>query len=196
MSSSVHFHFRSSKEAQRIVFDGNGITVFELKRKIISGLGDGTDFDLNIFDESTNEEYDDDTTIIPRSSSVVARRVPAARPGHGKAARYVSGKAPVSAKNASRTEHSKSTQSKNAPTPATTIDMSTMTEEERIEAMLAAGDSRWEQDKQKMAHVRPVYHKGGAIKKHVNHDKPIPLGYVCHRCGEKGMYSWKYLVAV
>lgn len=172
-------------------FHGTGITVFELKREIInvSGLGDGTDFDLYIYDESTNEEYDDDTTIIPRSSSVVARRVPAARPGHGKAARYVSGKAPVSAKNVSRTEQSKAAaQNKNTPTPAPAIDMSALTEEERIEAMLAAGGSQWEQHQQQMAHVKPVYHKGGAVKKHVNHDKPIPLGYVCHRCGEKGAY--------
>lgn len=34
-------------------FDGTGISVFELKREIIvkSGLGDGSDFDLSIFDE-------------------------------------------------------------------------------------------------------------------------------------------------
>jgi len=180
------------KEPQRITFDGTGITVFELKREIInvSGLGDGSDFDLYIYDESTNEEYDDDTTIIPRSSSVVARRVPAARPGHGKAARYVSGKAPVSAKNASRVEQAKAaTQNKNGPIPTSAVDMNTQTEEERIAAMFAAEGSQWEQHQQQMAHVKPVYHKGSAVKKHVNHDKPIPLGYVCHRCGEKGMYT-------
>ena len=44
-------------------FDGTGISVFELKRDIIikSGLGDGTDFDLAIFDEDGKEgepQYD------------------------------------------------------------------------------------------------------------------------------------------
>lgn len=118
-----------------MTFDGTGISVFELKREIINinHLGDGTDFDLAIYAEDTNEgsylsqtnkpllvglyhglhtniatEYDDDTTIIPRSSSVIARRLPAARPGYGKAARYVTGKMPVTAKNAYRTETSQS----------------------------------------------------------------------------------------
>ena len=38
-------------------FDGTGISVFELKRDIIikSGLGDGTEFDLAIYNEDGNE---------------------------------------------------------------------------------------------------------------------------------------------
>lgn len=53
MSSSVYFKFKSSREPQRVTFDGTGISVFELKREIISisRLGDGTDFDLRIFTE-------------------------------------------------------------------------------------------------------------------------------------------------
>src|SRR6201994_4706360 len=100
MSSWVLFKFKSSKEPTKITFDGTGITVFELKREIItiSRLGDGTEFDLFIYDEGSNEEYTDDTAIIPRSSMVIARRVPAARAGHGRAARYVSGRMPVHAK--------------------------------------------------------------------------------------------------
>jgi protein MPE1 len=34
-------------------------------------------------------EYKDDSQIIPRSSSVVVKRLPAARPGKGKAAMYI-----------------------------------------------------------------------------------------------------------
>ena len=57
MSSWVLFKFKSSKEPTRITFDGTGITVFELKREIINiaQLGDGTSFDLHIYDESSNE---------------------------------------------------------------------------------------------------------------------------------------------
>jgi protein MPE1 len=57
MSSWVFFKFKSAKEPTRITFDGTGITVFELKREIInvSRLGDGTDFDLVIYDENNNE---------------------------------------------------------------------------------------------------------------------------------------------
>ena len=99
MSSSIFYKFKNSKEPERIVFDGTGISVFELKREIItaSGLGDGTDFDLHLYPEDQpTTEYDDDTTIISRSSTVIAARRPAAR-GQGRAARYVSGRAPVRA---------------------------------------------------------------------------------------------------
>jgi protein MPE1 len=190
MSSSVFFKFKSSKEPQRITFDGTGITVFELKREIIniSGLGNGTDFDLSIYDESSNEEYDDDTAIIPRSSSVVARRLPAARPGHGKAARYVTGRAPVNAKNSYRTEASKN----NAPAKPTRVqsgaaDMSKpQTEEERIAAMFAAEGNAWEQQQQQMANAKSVYHKGQHRRPPNVPDHPPPPNYKCHRCGEPG----------
>lgn len=57
MSSSVFFRFKSQKEPSRVAFDGTGISVFELKREIISlnRLGDGTDFELVISSEDTNE---------------------------------------------------------------------------------------------------------------------------------------------
>lgn len=57
MTSSVFFKFKSQKEPTRVEFDGTGISVFELKRDIIikSGLGDGTEFDLKIYNEDGNE---------------------------------------------------------------------------------------------------------------------------------------------
>lgn len=57
MTSSVFFKFKSQKEPSRVEFDGTGISVFELKRDIItkSGLGDGTEFDLAIYSEDHNE---------------------------------------------------------------------------------------------------------------------------------------------
>jgi len=57
MSSSVFFRFKSQKEPTLVTFDGTGISVFELKREIItlSRLGDGTNFELVISSEDTNE---------------------------------------------------------------------------------------------------------------------------------------------
>lgn len=57
MSSSVFFKFKSQKEPSRVTFDGTGISVFELKREIItmSRLGDGTDFELIIYSDDSNE---------------------------------------------------------------------------------------------------------------------------------------------
>jgi protein MPE1 len=57
MASSVFFRFKSQKDPTRVTFDGTGISVFELKRDIISmsKLGDGTDFELVLTTEDTNE---------------------------------------------------------------------------------------------------------------------------------------------
>ncbi|KAL1310877.1 hypothetical protein AAFC00_001108 [Neodothiora populina] len=188
MSSSVFFKFKSQKEPQRVTFDGTGISVFELKRDIISisGLGDGTDFDLAIYSVDTNEEYDDDTSIISRGTTVVARRLPAARPGAGRAARYVSGKMPVTAKNQHRVEATRTAPSAAAPSSNPAADKSNMTEEEKIAAMFQAGGEAWEQQQQQMANQKAIHRPGGFQKTVSVPDKPLPPGYTCHRCGEKG----------
>ncbi|MCJ1310825.1 hypothetical protein MMC25_004492 [Agyrium rufum] len=189
MSSSVYFKFKSQKDLSRVTFDGIGISVFDLKRAIIntSKLGDGSDFELILLSEDTNEEYDDDTTIIPRSTTVIARRLPATRPGKGGAARYVSGNAPVTAKNSYRTE-SKNVPNSRGPAAGSKSNLSeTQTEEERIAAVLQMGADQWEQQQQEMANATPV-HRGGPGRKPPTNvpDRPPPSGYVCYRCGEKG----------
>ena len=59
MASSILYKFKSQKEPARVTFDGTGLTVFELKREIISlsQLGDGKDFDLLIYNADTNEGW-------------------------------------------------------------------------------------------------------------------------------------------
>ncbi|KAI1502898.1 DWNN domain-containing protein [Biscogniauxia marginata] len=185
MTSSVFFKFKSQKEPSRVEFDGTGISVFELKRDIIikSGLGDGTDFDLAIYSEDGSEEYDDDTTVIPRSTTVIARRLPPQKPGAGRAARYVSGKMPASAKNSGRREVTAK-----AAKPATTglAQMSTaMTEEEKMMAMFQAQSDQWTAQQEEMAHQTAVF-KPGAKKPANVPDHDPPNGYICYRCGQKG----------
>ncbi|KAI3325990.1 DWNN-domain-containing protein [Xylariaceae sp. AK1471] len=185
MTSSVFFKFKSQKEPTRVEFDGTGISVFELKRDIIvkSGLGDGTDFDLAIYTDDGAEEYDDDTTIIPRSTTVVARRLPPQKPGAGRAARYVSGKMPSSAKNSSRKEATIK-----APKPATIglAQMSTaLTEEEKMMAMFQAESEQWTAQQEEMAHKTAVYKPGAKKPANVPDHEP-PNGYICYRCGQKG----------
>lgn len=172
MSSSVFYKFKSQREPTRVEFDGTGISVFELKREIItkSGLGDGTDFDLFIYTVDNSEgkstlhecdtrnvdadfllEYDDDTTIIPRSTTVIARRQPAIKPGAGRAARYVSGKMPISAKNAGRREQAAKS---SAPKPSSTaINQmhNAMTEEEKMAAMFAAQTEQWSAQQEELS---------------------------------------------
>jgi len=155
-----------------VEFDGTGISVFELKREIIlrSGLGDGTDFDLVICaDEAMKERrsnenrndypkkltntrpaYSDDTVIIPRSTTVIARRMPPKIPGRGGAARYVSGKMPVHAKNSSRKEQmSKPLAKAAAPTMVQLND--DMTEEEKIAAVFQAQAENFTAREEEMA---------------------------------------------
>jgi protein MPE1 len=194
MSSSVFFRFKSSKEPQRITFDGTGITVFELKREIIntSGLGNGADFDLSLYDENFKDEYDDDTEIIPRSSSVGVRRLPAARPGHGKAQRYVTGRAPVNAKNTYRTEAKASAQAKSKPNGAADFN-NAQTEEERIAATFAAEGNLWAEQQEQMANSKPVYNKGQHRRPVNVPDHPPPPTYRCHRCDELGKFPCPFI---
>ena len=57
MSSSIFFRFKSRKDALQINFDGTSLSVFEVKREImnIARLGDGKEFDLDIYTDDTNE---------------------------------------------------------------------------------------------------------------------------------------------
>jgi protein MPE1 len=57
MSSSIFFKFKSQKEPTRLPFDGTAISVFDAKRDIITinKLGDGTDFDLAVYNEESGE---------------------------------------------------------------------------------------------------------------------------------------------
>lgn len=124
MSSSVFYKFKSRKDESRVNFEGTGISVFDLKKEIIvaNNLGKANDFDLVILDGPANEgasvytlrsyfhssrdtaEYKDDAYIIPRSSSVVVKRV-YAKPGKGKAAYYLgtAGPAPADGSKSSTT---------------------------------------------------------------------------------------------
>lgn len=171
-----------------MTFDGTGVSVFELKRDIItlSQLGDGTDFDLAIYSIDNNEEYNDDTAIISRGTTVVARRLPAAKPGAGRAARYVSGKMPVAAKNQHRVETSRNVPIKGTPASSALAENKDMTEEEKIAAMFQAGGEQWEQQQQQMAGQKAIHRTGGYQKSVSVPDKPLPPGYTCHRCGNKG----------
>ncbi|KAL8801027.1 MAG: hypothetical protein Q9223_007235 [Gallowayella weberi] len=193
MTSSVFFRFKSQKEPTRVPFDGTGISVFELKREIISSnrLGDGTDFELVISSEDTGEEYDDDTHLIPRSTTVIAKRLPAFKQGRGGAARYVSGKMPQNAKSSLRTDTAGGVPGTFGRKAEALNGLSEMngaqTEEEKIAAMFRLGADQWAQQQQEMANATPVHRNGPPKNKQANvPDRPPPPGYVCYRCGEKG----------
>ena len=203
MSASIFFRFKSQKDPIAITFDGASLSVFEVKREIIaiSKLGDGTDFDLDIFTPESERKsflsvaphvhkltpagYDDDTTQIPRSTTVIARRHPASKPGAGRAARYVTGKMPVTAKNQHRIESTPVINpNKGAGPTFGAPGGKELTEEEKLDAMFDANNEAWKQSQAQMGDkpfVRNTYNKAVPAP-----DKPLPPGYTCHRCGEKG----------
>ena len=127
-------------------------------------------------------EYTDDTEIIPKDSTVLARRLPASAPGKGRAARYVSGKPPVSAK---------PTTSSAATKMIKTVDMDkAMTEQEKLQAMFKFTDAQWQQKQEEMSHEARVPMQGTkpfTKKANVPEGEP-PHGYICYRCGKKGKH--------
>lgn len=104
---------------------------------------------------------------------------------------------PIAAKNQHRIEASKSmTTAKAASSGNGPIDSNnTMTEEEKIAAMFAAGGEQWEQQQQQMANQKAIHRTGGYQKTTSVPDKPLPPGYTCHRCGEKGKNVLEHAVA-
>ena len=100
-------------------------------------------------------EYDDDTAIIPRSTSVIARRLPAARPGKGGASRYVSGKMPVNARSnplgdPSAASRAVSNTNHNLNNSVQELN-NAQTEEEKINALFNLQANQWKEQQQEMA---------------------------------------------
>ncbi|CCJ28325.1 unnamed protein product, partial [Pneumocystis jirovecii] len=209
MSNSIYFKFKSQKEPGRISFDGaTGLSVFDVKREIIlqNKLGSGTEFDLAIYNSNDEGnlfskkkkwiinilEYDDDTTIIPRSTSITVRRLPPSKPGKGTAARYVSGNPSVSY-NRAENYCKKPVELKTKPA-SSMFNINTVAwkksdpEEAAIQAMFAASDEQWQETQDRLAAATPIFRPNNRKSVPVNvPDKPPPVGYVCYRCGEKGM---------
>ncbi|KAJ7180717.1 DWNN domain-containing protein [Mycena filopes] len=179
MASSVFYKFNSRKDESRVTFDGTGISVFDLKRDIIlaNNMGKANDFDLFIYDSGSNKEYTDDSEIIPRSSSVIVKRRPAARPGKGKASMYIAGAGAVvptsepvqrSAPGAPAASWHKGAMSKrfdvkeepssSAPKPTASKPPTADDDEaSAMAAMFQAQTANWEETQEKMSHAQRIY---------------------------------------
>ena len=72
------------------------------------------------------------------------------KPGAGRAARYVSGKMPVNAKNASRREQTAKTAAKNTSNAIEQMH-NAMTEDEKLAAMFAAQSEQWNAQQEEMS---------------------------------------------
>ncbi|KAI3904273.1 hypothetical protein MKW92_024343 [Papaver armeniacum] len=75
---SIYYKFKSGKEFHSIPTLSPFMSVLEIKDLIFQTkkFGHGKDFGLILTNPSTNEDYKDDSTLIPRNSSVIVRRIP------------------------------------------------------------------------------------------------------------------------
>ncbi|XP_075942602.1 uncharacterized protein LOC142945120 isoform X2 [Anarhichas minor] len=73
----VHYKFSSKLSYDTVVFDGQHVTLRDLKRQIMGRekLRAG-DCDLQITNAQNKEEYTEDECSIPKGSSVIVRRIP------------------------------------------------------------------------------------------------------------------------
>ncbi|KAM7344459.1 something that sticks like glue [Cochliomyia hominivorax] len=80
---SVHYKFKSTLDYDTITFDGLHISVADLKKAILQQkrLSKITDFDLQIINAQTKEEYQHETSLIPKNTSLIISRVPVANQG-------------------------------------------------------------------------------------------------------------------
>lgn len=70
MASSVFYKFKSQRDESRVTFDGTAISVFDLKKEIIlaNNLGKANDFDLYVYDASTNQGASSSPALLSNSS--------------------------------------------------------------------------------------------------------------------------------
>ncbi|KAJ8514578.1 hypothetical protein ONZ45_g7889 [Pleurotus djamor] len=169
-------------------------SVFDLKKEIIiaNNLGKANDFDLFVYNGSTNQEYKDDSEMIPRSSSIIVKRMPAIKPGRGKASMYLAGsghQAPTSEviQRPGATSHNswhrgamskrfdgkEDTPAQSQPKPAAPALMKNNIagedEAAAMAAMFQAQSANWEETQEKMSQlVLPYWHFYLATKIHTN----------------------------
>lgn len=89
MSSTILYKFRSGTTFEALPLPGSAARLFDVKKAIVAAkkLDQGAiEFDLSIRDATTNQEYTDETMLLPRGTRVIVQRLPAAK-GHGFLAR-------------------------------------------------------------------------------------------------------------
>ncbi len=90
MASTILYKFRSGTNFEALPLPGSAARLFDVKRAIVKAkkldASGSLEFDLSIRNADTDEEYADESMLLPRGTRVVVQRLPAAR-GHGFLAR-------------------------------------------------------------------------------------------------------------
>lgn len=89
MASTILYKFRSGTTFEALPLPGSAARLFDVKKAIVKAkkLDSGSmEFDLGVRNSDTNEEYTNESMILPRGTRLIVQRLPAAR-GHGFLAR-------------------------------------------------------------------------------------------------------------
>ncbi|KAI0244785.1 Protein mpe1 [Massospora cicadina] len=178
------------------------ISLFELKRDIlIDSKLKGTDFDIIISNAQSDEDYSDDTQLIPKNTSVYVRRVPA-KPG-GPNAQYYLSAANTSNDNASKREVEARPEATSVGGLEPSLDLGLglplsldgvlpgESEEDKLKSLFDQSSMQWGQ--QPLAQTTAGFSGGNKLHNgsyRGGHFQGVPLSstYICHRCGIKGHY--------
>jgi hypothetical protein len=89
MASTILYKFRSGTTFEALPLPGSAARLFDVKKAIVKAkkLDTGTmEFDLAVKNADTNEDYVNESMLLPRGTRLIVQRLPAAR-GHGFLAR-------------------------------------------------------------------------------------------------------------
>lgn len=88
MSSTILYKFRSGTTFEALPLPGTAARLFDVKKGIVKAkrLESGMDFELEVHDATTNQQYVDESMLLPRGTRLIVHRVGAVR-GQGFVAR-------------------------------------------------------------------------------------------------------------
>lgn len=161
---SVHYKFKSGKEAHTITFDSLHISVGELKKCIMQQrkIGKSAELDLQVTNAQTKEVYESDSILIPKNTSVIVARVPVA-----------AAKKSWNKNDKSNDNNTFSTDENTKIIKSNNNNLTEGTEDDKIKEMLTQSTKDYDPSK---------YARGKGPQ------GPLPPNYTCYRCGKPGHY--------
>ncbi|KAK8487891.1 hypothetical protein V6N12_010277 [Hibiscus sabdariffa] len=170
----VYYKFKSSKDFYKLPINDRFISVHDLKAEIVASdrYGNGKDFDLLISDATTDQQFTDESKLIPACSSVLIRCVP----GLSSYPFVIGEKKPKIEDNPSST--SKDLQDNGGFRPDFNLVRETLT--------VNPSNTSFKEDK--INGGFKILSEKGFVKGFVGKNQIPPQGYVCYRCKVSGHY--------
>ena len=157
MASTILYKFRSGTTFEALPLPGSAARLFDVKKGIVKAkkLDAGSmEFDLSVRNADTNEEYTNESMLLPRGTRLVVQRLPAAR-GHGFLARMARNEHAGAAPGGS-TQHPSAVPGASVPGGFYTIDSRTRDDDDEfVQSSAAADDDKELAALQAVTRMRP-----------------------------------------